>query len=219
MDIVTPEIDRYLHDLANPADPVLREMEVLAAEGQFPIVGPQVGRLLHLLARSIGARKVLELGSGFGYSAYWFADAVGAHGEVVLTEGSPDRAEQAAGFLGRGGFGDRCRILVGNALELARELDGPFDIVFNDIDKEDYPAVLDLLPRLLRPGGLFVSDNMLWYGAVLDDAPAEDSTRGVQALTRALHGSPDFETVLLPVRDGVTVSIYQPDAASGLSAG
>jgi len=163
VDIVAPDIDRYLHELANPRDPVLREMEVLAAEERFPIVGPQVGRLLYLLARSIGAHRVLELGSGFGYSAYWFARAVGPHGQVVLTEGSEDRARRAAEFLERGGFKDHVTILVGDALELAERQGGQFDIVFNDIDKEQYPRVLDRVETLLRPGGLFICDNMLWF--------------------------------------------------------
>lgn len=208
MDIVDPAVDRYLHELANPEDPVLREMEVLAAERSFPIVGPSVGRLLHLLARAIGARRVIELGSGFGYSAYWFARAVGPRGEVVLTEGDPERAAEAAEFLERGGLLDRVRIEVGDALEILDRIGGEFDIVFNDIDKEDYPRVFDAAAAALRPGGLLISDNMLWFGTVLDREPREASTRGVKELTRLLMESDDFETVLLPVRDGVTVSIY-----------
>ena len=107
MNIVDPSIDRYLHDWANPDDPVLREMELLGAERSFPIVGPQVGRLLHLLACAISARRVIELGSGFGYSAYWFAEAVGPDGQVVLTDNSAERAAEAAEFLERGGYSDR----------------------------------------------------------------------------------------------------------------
>jgi predicted O-methyltransferase YrrM len=209
MDIVDPAIDRYLHELANPDDPVLREMEVLAAERSFPIVGPQVGQLLHLLTRSVGGRRVIELGSGFGYSAYWFARAVGPAGMVVLTEGSAGRAEEAAQFLGRGGFGDRVEIVVGDGLEIVDRLEGRFDVVFNDVDKERYPEVLDKAVRVLRPGGLLISDNMLWFGSVLEEAPAEASTRGVQELTRLLYASERFDTVMLPVRDGVTVSRFR----------
>jgi predicted O-methyltransferase YrrM len=208
MDIVDPAVDRYIHELASPRDPLLREMELLAAERSFPIVGPQVGRLLHLLARAIGARRVIELGSGFGYSAYWFARAVGPRGEVVLTDNSPERAAEAAQFLGRGGLADRCRIEVGDALEALERVGGQFDVVFNDIDKERYPEVLEPAAAALRPGGLLISDNMLWFGSVLESRPAEASARGVQELTRRLFASDDFHTVLLPVRDGVTVSIY-----------
>ncbi len=208
MDVVDPRIDRYLHELANPSDPILREMELLAAERSFPIVGPQVGRLLHLLTRAIGARRVIELGSGFGYSAYWFADAVGPGGEVILTEGSAERAAEAATFLKRGGLRDRARIEVGDGLEILDRIGGEFDIIFNDIDKEHYPKVLEPAAAALRPGGLLISDNMLWFGTVLDDEPVEPTTCGVKELTRRLYESADFRTVLLPVRDGVTVSMY-----------
>ena len=209
MDILDPAIDRYLHELANPRDPILREMEVLAAERGFPIVGPQVGRLLSVLARSINARRVIELGSGFGYSAYWFARAMGPDGHVTLTEDSAQRAGEAREFLRRGGLIDRTEIHVGDALEIIDHVGGQFDIVFNDIDKEQYPRILDRAAAVLRPGGLLISDNMLWFGTVLDDDSAEASTRGVQELTRLLYESEDFETVLVPLRDGVTVSTYR----------
>jgi predicted O-methyltransferase YrrM len=214
VDIVEPAIDRYLHELANPEDPVLREMEVLAAKESFPIVGPQVGRLLHLLARMIRAKRVIELGSGFGYSAYWFARAVGPDGRVVLTEGSEERAAQAAEFLERGGMADRVRIVVGDALEIIEGAGSGFDIVFNDIDKEDYPRVLDKAAAALRPEGLLISDNMLWFGTVLEAKPSEASTDGIKELTRLLYASSEFETVLIPLRDGVTVSSYRPDSAA-----
>jgi predicted O-methyltransferase YrrM len=208
VDIIHPEIDRYLHELANPDDPVLREMELLAAELSFPIVGPQVGQLLAVLTRSVSARRVIELGSGFGYSAYWFARAVGARGEVTLTEHSAEQAAQAQEFLQRGGLLDRVRVEVGDALRIIERVEGPFDIVFNDIEKERYPLVLERAAAVLRPGGLLISDNMLWFGTVLDPEPDEPSTRGVKELTRMLYESRDFQTVLLPVRDGVTVSVY-----------
>jgi predicted O-methyltransferase YrrM len=209
VDIVDPAIDRYLHDLANPDDPILREMELLAAESNFPIVGPQVGRLLQILVQTSGARRVLELGSGFGYSAYWFARGVGPQGLVILTESSADQAALANRFLARGGLDTRTRTEVGDALEIVDAISGEYDIVFNDIDKENYPQVLEKAARVLRPGGLFISDNMLWYGAVLDDAPDEASTQGIKELTRMLYEWDEFETVLIPIRDGLTVSVYR----------
>ena len=210
MDIVSPEIDRYLHDLANPDDPILREMEVLAAERSFPIVGPQVGRLLHLLARVVSAKRVVELGSGFGYSAYWFARAVGPRGLVLLTEQSRENARLAEEFLSRGGLRDRVRVEIGDAIEILGRAGGGFDIVFNDVDKERYPEVLAKAAVALRPGGLLICDNMLWFGTVLDPRPEQPSTRGVQELTRRLFESDLFETVMVPIRDGVTVSVYRP---------
>jgi caffeoyl-CoA O-methyltransferase len=207
MDLVHPDIDRYLRDLAASGDPVLEEMERLGQERRFPIVGPQVGQMLYVLALTTGARRVLELGSGFGYSAYWFARAVGPGGRVILTEGSEDRAREARGFLERGGFAERVRIEVGDGVEIAGRLDGEFDIVFNDVDKEDYGRAFDLAVKLVRPGGLFISDNMLWRGQVLDDDPGDRATRGVKTLTRKLYESAEFATTLIPLRDGVTVSI------------
>jgi predicted O-methyltransferase YrrM len=207
MDLVHPDIDGYLNRRAALDDPILNEMEGLAAQRGFPIVGPQVGRLLATLVRATGARQVLELGSGFGYSAWWFANAVGSEGRVVLTEGSQANADLARDFLTRAGLGDRVEIRVGDALELARDDDGPFDIVFNDIDKQDYPRALPLALERLRPGGLFVSDNMLWQGRVLDDREPDAATRGVLDLTRALHSEPALETTIVPVRDGVSISV------------
>jgi predicted O-methyltransferase YrrM len=209
VDLVDPAVDRYVRDLASPDDPILREMELVAAERDFPIVGPVVGRLLQVLCRAIRARRVIELGSGFGYSAYWLARGVGPGGEVVLTEHSAEQANQALAYLRRGGLAERVRIEVGDALATIERLRGPFDLVFNDIDKEDYPRVLDLAAAVLRPGGLLVSDNMLWFGAVLEPNAADPSTRGIQELTRRLHESDEFDTVLLPIRDGVTVSTYR----------
>jgi predicted O-methyltransferase YrrM len=209
MDIVDPAIDRYLHELANPRDPILREMEVLAAERNFPIVGPAVGQLLFVLARAIRARRVIELGSGFGYSAYWFARAMGPGSTVILTEGDEERAEEAVSFLDRGELGDRVQIEVGDGLEIIDRVGGEFDIVFNDIDKKDYPVVLDKAAAALRPGGLLISDNMLWFGTVLEDDPQDPPAAGVKELTRRLYDSEEFDTVLIPIRDGVTVSTYR----------
>ena len=209
MDLVQPDIDRYLGRWAASEDPVVVEMERLAAERGFPIVGPQVGRLLLMLARSIDAKRVLELGSGFGYSAWWFATAVGPEGHVILTEGSQDNANLARGFLDRAGLAGRVEIRVGDGLEIARKYDGPFDIVFNDIDKHDYPRALPIALERLRPGGLFITDNMLWQGRVLDETAADASTRGVLELTRALYAAPNLDTTILPIRDGVAVSVVR----------
>ena len=206
MKLVQPDIDRYLARWAASDDPVIGAMEQLAAERGFPIVGPQVGRLLLTLARSINAKRVLELGSGFGYSAWWFATAVGPEGHVILTEGSQENANLARGFLERAGLDGRVEIRVGDGLEIAGECDGPFDIVFNDIDKQDYPRALPVALERLRPGGLFITDNMLWQGLVLEESNPDASTRGVQELTRALYAHPSLDTAILPIRDGVSVS-------------
>jgi len=207
MDLVQPDIDRYLTRLAAHEDPVLAEMEKLGGQRAFPIVGPQVGRLLEVVARACGARRVLELGSGFGYSAYWFLRAVGAEGTVILTEGSGERAKEADAFLTRGGFAGRYRVEVGDGLAIAASLTGPFDVVFCDVDKHAYPKALPIARRLLRVGGLFITDNMLWSGKVLAPAADDATTGGVLELTRALYAASDFVTTLVPLRDGLTVAV------------
>lgn len=207
MDLVHKDIDTYLTKLAAHGDPILAEMEAIGAQRDFPIVGPQVGRLLEVVARACNARRVLELGSGFGYSAYWFLRAVGAEGTVLLTEGSEERAKEADEFLTRGGFAGRYRIEVGDGLAIAELLSGPFDIVFCDIDKQDYPQALPVARNLLRVGGLFITDNMLWNGNILTPKADDKTTRGVVELTKALYAAPDFVAALAPVRDGVTIAI------------
>ena len=215
VDLLAPPLAAYLESLAAvpvgsaQEEEVRLEMEAVAARRGFPIVGAQVGRLLEVLARALRARRVLEMGSGFGYSAWWLARAVGAEGEVVLTEGSPERAREARDHLERAGLGRRARIVVGDALAAVARESAPFDLVFNDVDKPAYPEAFAAARPLVRGGGLFVSDNMLWKGEVL--APAEDeadaATAGVLELTRRLSADPDFLTVLIPLRDGVTVSL------------
>jgi len=208
-DIVFPSVERYLEGLDGGRDVVLLEMEQLAAATDFPIVGPLVGRTLGLLARSIGARRVLELGSGFGYSALWFARALPEDGELILTEGSARQSEQAREFLRRGAVRCRVRYEVGDALEILDRIPGDFDIVFNDIDKEHYPAVFPKAVPRVRVGGYFLSDNMLWGGRVVSDT-SHPTTRGVVALTRLLLQAPNLDTVILPIRDGLSVSLKLP---------
>jgi predicted O-methyltransferase YrrM len=207
MDLVHPDIDRYLAARAAHGDPVLAEMEQVGADRDFPIVGPQVGRLLEVVSRAAGAKRVLELGSGFGYSAYWFLRAVGPEGSVLLTEGSAERVREAETFLARGGFLGRFKIELGDALAVAAALSPSWDVVFCDIDKHDYPKALPIARRLLRVGGLFITDNMLWNGNVLAPGPDDKTTAGVVELTRSLYDAKDFVTTLVPLRDGLTVAV------------
>jgi predicted O-methyltransferase YrrM len=206
MNIVDPKIDDYL-DQNLPAPPVLlTEMERYGRAEGFPIVGPQVGRLLYLLARTIGATRVLELGSGFGYSAMWFANAIGPNGRVVLTDGSQENLTRARTYFERAHMLDRVQFEHGNALDIIGRLPGLFDIIFNDVDKQFYPRTLELMRPKLRPGGLFITDNMLWGGSVLGKSRQSD-VRGVKELTRRLLSAPDLITTILPVSDGVAVAL------------
>jgi predicted O-methyltransferase YrrM len=212
MSLLSSELEGYLTTLATESSrdrPVLDEMEALASARSFPIIGRSVGRLVYVLATALGARRVLELGSGFGYSAYWFARAVGEEGSVLLTDFRADNLEKARAFLEQAGLVDRIECRQGDAIDIAKTLEGPFDIVFNDIDKERYPMVPQTARRLLRPGGLLISDNMLWYGRVIDPDPNDRATLGVVGLTRLLFDSEDFESVMIPLRDGVSVSVFK----------
>ena len=206
MDIVNPAIEEYLRRILPSGDEVASEMERLAERRRFPIVGPLVGRLLYVLARSIGARDVFECGSGFGYSALWFARALPDDGRVVLTEGSAENCASARGFLGRAGLMAKAVIEKGDALEILPRYEGPFDIIFCDIDKRDYPRVHPVMKPRLRPGGLFICDNMLWSGRVASEEHQDENTRGIRELTRLLYSDAELETTLLPLRDGVSVS-------------
>ena len=207
MDIVHPSIEEYLRRVMPPGDEVHVEMERLAERRRFPIVGPLVGRLLYVLARSIGARDVFECGSGFGYSACWFARALPADGRVVLTEGSAENCASARGFLGRAGLMGKAIIEKGDALEILNRYPGPFDVIFCDIDKRHYPRVYPLMKSRLRSGGLFLCDNMLWSGRVASGEHQDEDTRGVRELTRLLYADGELETTILPLRDGVSVSL------------
>jgi len=206
MDIVHPKIDAYLKTLVPEGDAVRAEMERQGEAQRFPIIGPAVGQLCYTMARAVGAKRVFECGSGFGYSTWWFARAVGEDGRVFHTDGSIGNSTQAREYLSQAGLVSRVHFEVGDAREILARTDGPFDVIFNDIDKEDYPDVLPLVREKLRVGGLLICDNMIWYGRVL--LPAEDDdTRGIQTMTRLLTEAKDFSTTLIPIRDGVTVSL------------
>lgn len=205
-EIVNPEIHRYLEQAVPARDPIATQMEQIAAERGFPIVGPVVGQLLYQLARGLRARRVFEMGSGFGYSTWWFARAVGAEGQVIHTDGALENSARAQSLLERAGLAERVTFQIGDARELLAQQDGSFDVIFCDIDKHQYPDVPEIaLPRLRR-GGLLIFDNILWSGQVLD--PSDDpNTAGVQQVTRRLLTNPELITTILPIRDGVSVSL------------
>ncbi len=198
----------YLKNLAlRGEDPVLAEMHALAAERSFPIVGPEVGRFLAQLVHLTGAKRIFELGSGFGYSALWFARALGDEGEVYCTDGDAANIELAKGFHARADVVDQVTYLTGYAQDLLQVTPGLFDIIFCDVDKEQYPEVYELLRRRLRVGGAFVIDNLIWDGKVADPDNRDESTQGVRAFTDRMWNSPEFLSSLLPIRDGVGLSV------------
>lgn len=205
--ITNPAIEEYLYRLAPESEPVLREIEALAAERKIPIVGPLVGRFLFQLARAAAAKTVFEMGSAVGYSTIWWAHAVGEGGRVVYTDSDRRNAAQAKAYFERAGVADRVDIRIGDALELLSEEKGEFDIVFNDIDKEDYPRALRIATPRVRRGGLFISDNALWSAKIVNLQFAEDAdTRGILEFNRALTNSRDYFTNIIPLRDGLAIA-------------
>lgn len=205
--ILRREQEAYLDRLLPPRDPLLREMEEHARRDQVPISDPEIGRLLAILARSIGARRILEIGTALGYGALCLARGA-AEARVVTIELDPERIEQARGYLERGGVADRVDIVQGAALDILPRLEGPFDLAFVDAVKMEYRRYLDLLLPKLRVGGLVVVDNLLWKGHVA--APPEDEEDEVADALRSFNGylmmHPQLQAVVLPVGDGLGVA-------------
>ena len=205
--ITADAVEDYLYSVIPARDEVLAKMELEAAKRNIPIVGPVVARILHQLALMVQAKTIFEMGSAIGYSTIWWARAVGEAGRVFYTDGNRKNADEARGYFDKAGVSARITIKTGDALEILSEQKAEFDIIFNDIDKEDYPrAFRAAIPRL-RKGGLFVTDNVLWSGRVAQKNPTEASTKAILEFNRLLYGSAELFTTILPVRDGVAVAI------------
>jgi len=200
-------VDDYMYSLLPKREPVLQEMEDYASKHDIPIVGPAVARVLQQLALTINAKTVFELGSAIGYSTIWWAQAVGEKGSVIYTDGDPKNAERARGYFDRAGVSKRITLHTGDALEVLSEQKQQFDVIFNDVDKEDYPRVLRLISPRLRKGGLFITDNVLWSGRVAEKNPKESRTKAILEFNRQLYDSKDFYTTILPIRDGLAVAV------------
>jgi len=200
-------VDDYLYSMLPAREEVLREMEQYATEHKIPIVGPAVARVLQQLALMISARTVFELGSAIGYSTIWWAQAVGDNGRVIYTDSDSKNVERARGYFTRAAVTNRIDLHTGDALEVLSEQKQEYDIIFNDVDKEDYPRVLRLVAPRLRKGGLFVTDNVLWSGRVAEKNPTDASTKAILEFNRKLYDSKDFYTTILPIRDGLAVAL------------
>ncbi len=207
MDIVAPEVERYMATLASGDDePVLLEMEALAEREEFPIIGRLCGRTLEVLARAIAARRIFEMGSGFGYSAYWFARATGADGEIHLTDTDAGNETKALDFLGRAELDGPIRYHVAPAFDAFDEVKGEFDIVYCDIDKSGYRKAWDAGRARVRVGGFYVCDNMLWSGRVT--GPIDDlDTEVIDDTNKAIAADEDWRSVIVPLRDGVVAAL------------
>jgi predicted O-methyltransferase YrrM len=207
MDIVNAQVEDYMRSRLDRFDePVLLEMEAEGRERGFPIIGRLCGVALELHARAIGARRVFELGSGFGYSAYWFSRAVGAEGEVHGTDGDPENEPKALDYLTRAGLADPLRWHVGDALTSFGAVDGEFDVVFCDIDKPGYPDAWRAASDRIRVGGLYICDNTIGYGrgTVLDDGEGPEAIREHNALIAA---DARYLSSIDPTREGVLTAL------------
>jgi predicted O-methyltransferase YrrM len=206
--IVDPELEHYLSQLQRTRDALIGEMEDRGASAKFPIIGPLVGRLCQQVAQSVGARDIFEMGSGFGYSTWWFAHAVGEGGRVVHTDTDAKLSTEAKSWLDKAGLGPRVQYEVGDACEIIKKYPGPFDVVFIDVDKHAYPHALELARSRVRVGGYIICDNALWSGNVLQPPSKQDAdTRGVVRYNKDAFGAADLLTTIVPLRDGVALSL------------
>lgn len=198
----------YIDSLVPSRSPEMQTMETNAEKIDFPIVGPASGYLCYQVARMIGAKRIFELGSGFGYSTAWFARAVTENGggEVYHVVWDEELSREARTHLAALGYDGIIHYHVGEAVQTLRQTAGPFDLIFNDINKEAYPESLPVIAEKLRPGGVLIVDNMLWHGRIFDGKDNTPATKGIRKLTGMLTRSPDWIASLVPVRDGVIVA-------------
>ena len=210
--IVPDLVEQYLSRLNRQSDAVLDAIARAGAERQLPLVDAEVGALLRVLATSIGATRMLEIGTAIGYSSIWLAGALPAGGTLVTMEMNADRAREAREHVARAGFADRVMVMVGDAQVLMAKVAGPFDLIFQDGDKQLYGPMLDRLVGVLRPGGLLITDNVLWDGEVVPGfvaSPARraDDTRAIADYNERINAHPQLRTATVPLRDGVAIAV------------
>ncbi|UCE05218.1 MAG: O-methyltransferase [bacterium] len=206
MDILNPKLEQYIFDLMPKQNEILEEMYQYGMERDFPIIGPLCGQFLRQMALVSNARRIFEMGSGFGYSAAWFSMGMPEDGKIICTDGDLENRDRAISYFKRLGIDYKIDFLVGKAQDILKRYDGPFDIIFNDVDKEQYPETLDIAIPRLRKGGLFITDNTLWYGKVIDQG-GDIYTLGVKEFNRLSFARKDIMTMILPLRDGLSVSV------------
>jgi len=210
--IVPDAIEGYLANLNRGGDAVLDSIARGNESRGLPLVDAEVGALLRVLATAIDARQILEIGTAVGYSGIWLAGALPPGGMLLTLEINAERAQEARANFARAGLSDRVSVIVGDARLKLAKVAGPFDLIFQDGDKAFYAPALDRLVTLLRPGGLLVTDNVLWDGEVVPgfkstpERDAED-TRAIAAYNERLAAHPQLLTATVPLRDGVSISV------------
>jgi predicted O-methyltransferase YrrM len=213
--IVPDAIERYLAGLNRFGGDVLDEIARDNAERRLPLIDAEVGALLRLLATAVNASRMLEIGTAIGYSGIWLAAALPPGGMLITMERNEERAREARSNFARAGVADRVSVVVGDAQLKLAKVSGPFDLIFQDGDKQLYTAMLDRLVALLRPRGLLVTDNVLWDGEVAPgfvDAPKRPpaETQAIAEYNERLAAHPDLLTAVVPLRDGLSISVKKP---------
>ena len=210
--IVPDPVEQYLASLNRSADSVLQAIARAGEERNLPLVDAEVGALLRTLAMAAGATRILEIGTAIGYSGIWLAGALPDGGSLLTMEMNADRAREARNNFERAGLADRVNVIVGDAQRMLAKVAGPFDVIFQDGDKHLYSPLLDRLVTLLRPGGLLITDNVLWDGEVVPGfvaRPQRDpgDTRAIAEYNERLAAHPQLITSIVPMRDGVAISV------------
>jgi caffeoyl-CoA O-methyltransferase len=207
-ELVASNVSHYLEALVPARTAEMQAMEAEAAKTDFPIIGPAAGQLCYLIARLIDARGIFELGSGFGYSTAWFARAVRENGGGVVhhTVWDGRLSERARQHLTALGLVGEVQFHVGEAVQTLQDSTGPFDLIFNDIVKSSYPASLPVIKSRLRPGGVLITDNLLWHGDIFNASDRSANTEGVREFTRLVAEDPDWIASVVPIRDGLLVA-------------
>jgi predicted O-methyltransferase YrrM len=216
-----PDLSSYLNGLVPPRPAEMSAMEGEAERTDFPIIGPAAGYFCYLIARLIAARSVFEMGSGFGYSTAWFARAVRENGGGIVhhTVWDEELSRRARRHLAALGLSDVVTFHVGEAVARLREVEGPFDLVFNDIEKDGYVASLPVIASRLRTEGVLIVDNLLWSGRIFDDADTSSSTAGIRELTRLVTSDPEWAASIVPIRDGLLVAQFLGSSSATASHG
>lgn len=213
MSQLTPApVEAYLASLRREPHPLLASLERQGRAEGLPLVSPETGALLHALARATGGHRILEVGTAIGYSAIWLGSALAEDGVMISLELDAARAARARENLAAADLSDKVSVMVGDASRFVHKVAGPFDLIFQDSDKQLYEPLLDRLVELLRPGGLLVTDNVLWSGEVVPGFVAEpkkkaSDTAAIAAYNRRLAGDTRLYTSMLQVGDGVGVSV------------
>ena len=211
--IVPDAVERYLASLNHVSDAVLQDLARTGQDRDLPLVDAEVGALLRVLTMAVRATRILEIGTAIGYSGIWMAGALPNAGMLLTMEVDEQRVREARDNFARAGLGDRVNVIVGDAQRMLHKIAGPFDLVFQDGDKKQYGPMLDALVGLLRPGGLLVTDNVLWNGEIVPDFAVKTRHRdpadgaAITKYNERINSHPSLVTSIIPLRDGVAISV------------